>query len=101
MYLGLQNHIDQVQECTSGIFEGLISMNDPAHSWVARWQRLEGYVKGIYAVKVIGVVCLLRLTYPFFGHSYRFVVGGAFRERSSTSSLDGIGIQEIVGILRT
>ena len=23
-------------------------------SWVARWQRLEGYVPGIYAVKVVG-----------------------------------------------
>lgn len=23
-------------------------------SWVAKWQRLEGYVPGVYAVKVVG-----------------------------------------------
>lgn len=60
-FLGLQNHPDSVQECTSQVFEGLITLADPAKSWVARWQRLEGYVSGVYAVKVVGQVsrCLL------------------------------------------
>lgn len=56
MYLDLTGRFDQVQECTSSIFEGLISMIDPAHSWVAKWQRLEGYVRGVYAIKVVGSV---------------------------------------------
>lgn len=55
-FLGLQNHPDSVQECTSQVFEGLITLADPKRSWVARWQRLEGYVPGVYAVKVVGQV---------------------------------------------
>jgi transcription elongation factor SPT4 len=27
---------------------------DPTKSWVAKWQRLDGYVPGMYAVQVIG-----------------------------------------------
>ena len=29
-------------------------MNQPTSSWVAKWQRIEGYVPGTYAVKVVG-----------------------------------------------
>ena len=29
-------------------------MAQPTQSWVAKWQRLEGYVPGVYAVKVVG-----------------------------------------------
>lgn len=60
-YLFLSGRFDQVQECTSAIFEGIITLVDPEHSWVAKWQRLEGYVPGTYAVKVIGVVSLTSL----------------------------------------
>jgi transcription elongation factor SPT4 len=38
------------------VFEGLITVTEPADSWVARWQRLEGYVGGVYACKVVGTV---------------------------------------------
>lgn len=55
-FLGLQNSHDAVQECTSQVFEGLVSLADPATSWVARWQRLDGYVSGVYAVKVVGTL---------------------------------------------
>lgn len=47
---------DAVNECTSSVFEGLITLADPSTSWVAKWQRLEGYVPGTYAVKVTGIV---------------------------------------------
>ncbi|GAD91926.1 transcriptional elongation protein Spt4, putative [Paecilomyces variotii No. 5] len=52
--LGLRGNSEAVQECTSQVFEGLISLSDVRTSWVARWQRLEGYVPGTYAVKVVG-----------------------------------------------
>ncbi|CAF9904854.1 Transcription elongation factor SPT4 [Imshaugia aleurites] len=55
-FLGLANSSDAVQECTSQVFEGLITLADPTTSWVARWQRLEGCVSGVYAVKVVGTV---------------------------------------------
>lgn len=31
-------------------------MADMKSSWVARWQRLDGYIPGVYAVKVVGTV---------------------------------------------
>ena len=52
--LGLQGNSDAIQECTSQVYEGLITMGDPQQSWVAKWQRLDGYVPGVYAVKVVG-----------------------------------------------
>ncbi|KIX10005.1 uncharacterized protein Z518_01086 [Rhinocladiella mackenziei CBS 650.93] len=52
--LNLRNSQDAIQECTSQVFEGLISLGDPKTSWVAKWQRLTNYVPGIYAVKVVG-----------------------------------------------
>ncbi|MCJ1402401.1 transcription elongation factor spt4 [Xylographa trunciseda] len=55
-FLELANHPDAVQECTSQVYEGLITLADPSTSWVARWQRLDGYVPGVYAVKVVGML---------------------------------------------
>ncbi|KAL8843143.1 MAG: hypothetical protein Q9170_000273 [Blastenia crenularia] len=55
-FLDLQNRPETVQECTSQVFEGLITLADPSKSWVARWQRLDGYVPGVYAVKVVGLL---------------------------------------------
>ncbi len=46
--------MDAIIDCTSQVFEGLIALQDPTKSWVAKWQRLDGYVKGVYATKVSG-----------------------------------------------
>jgi transcription elongation factor SPT4 len=53
-FLHLQGSLDQIESCTSQVFEGLISLANPTRSWVAKWQRLDGYVKGVYAIKVSG-----------------------------------------------
>ena len=50
------NHPDTVSECTSQVFEGLITLSDPKRSWIAKWQRLERYQEGVYATKVVGNV---------------------------------------------
>jgi transcription elongation factor SPT4 len=55
-FLQLRGSDDAIQECTSQVFEGLITVSDTSKSWVARWQRLEGYVPGVYAVQVEGVL---------------------------------------------
>ena len=34
----------------------MITVADTTKSWVARYQRLEGYVPGVYAVQVEGVL---------------------------------------------
>lgn len=60
-FLEMRGNPEVVQECTSQVFEGMITLNANADggingSWVAKWQRLEGYVPGLYAVKVVGTV---------------------------------------------
>ncbi|KAF1811066.1 putative transcriptional elongation protein Spt4 [Eremomyces bilateralis CBS 781.70] len=53
-FLNLAGSPENVQVCTSQVYSGGISLADPSASWVARWQRLDGYVPGVYAVKVEG-----------------------------------------------
>lgn len=48
--------MDTIIDCTSQVFDGLITLADPARSWVAKWQRLDGYVRGVYATKVSGIL---------------------------------------------
>ncbi|WEW56582.1 transcription elongation factor spt4 [Emydomyces testavorans] len=55
-FLNLRGNSEAIQECTSQVFEGLIALADEHSSWVARWQRLDGYVSGTYAVKVVGTL---------------------------------------------
>lgn len=55
-FLHLQGSGDAIIDCTSQVFEGLITLADPSKSWVAKWQRLDGYVRGVYATKVSGVL---------------------------------------------
>ncbi|KAF8427462.1 putative transcriptional elongation protein Spt4 [Tirmania nivea] len=50
----LRNNPDKVEDCTSPVFEGLIALWQPTSSWVSKWQRIDGFVKGMYAVKVSG-----------------------------------------------
>lgn len=54
--LQLRNSTDAVQECTSQLFEGVITLGDPTGSWVAKWLRLTEYVPGVYAIKVNGTL---------------------------------------------
>lgn len=55
-FLEMVGNSDNVADCTSEVFEGLITVNDTQGSWVARWQRLIGYVPGVYATQVNGAV---------------------------------------------
>lgn len=53
-FLHLTGSQDQIEACTSQVFEGVITLSNPNRSWVAKWQRLDGYVPGLYAIKVSG-----------------------------------------------
>jgi len=53
-FLRLQGAPEQIEACTSQVFEGVISLGNPSKSWVAKYQRLDGYVPGVYATKVSG-----------------------------------------------
>lgn len=54
--LQLRGNADAISECTSSLFEGVITLGDPKGSWVAKWLRLSEYEPGMYAVKVTGVL---------------------------------------------
>jgi transcription elongation factor SPT4 len=53
-YLHLKGDTEAIESCTSQVYEGLITLANPAKSWVAKWQRLDTYVQGVYAIKVSG-----------------------------------------------
>ncbi|GKZ33652.1 transcription elongation factor SPT4 [Aspergillus brasiliensis] len=80
--LGLRGNNDAIQECTSQVFEGLVTLRDPMTSWVARWQRLDSYVPGTYAVKVTGSVST---------HTPRVLLPVVVKERK-TEDENGIGL---------
>ncbi|KAJ3947433.1 transcription elongation factor spt4 [Colletotrichum fioriniae] len=45
-FLHMAGSQDQIESCTSQVFEGLITLSNPKRSWVAKWQRLDNYVRG-------------------------------------------------------
>lgn len=47
---------EKIAECTSTNFNGTLAVMDTRGSWVGKWQRLDGYVPGVYAVQVIGTL---------------------------------------------
>lgn len=55
-FLEMIGNDDQILDCTSQVYEGLLTLADPQRSWVAKWQRLSEYVPGVYAVKVQGIL---------------------------------------------
>jgi len=52
--LSFAHSTETIGECTSANFNGVIALTSPTKSWVARWQRLDRYAPGTYAVQVIG-----------------------------------------------
>ena len=56
--LHLERDDEKVKDVTTASFEGLIALNAPDQSWVAKWQHLSmrSYVRGCYAVSVNGTL---------------------------------------------
>ncbi|POY73681.1 hypothetical protein BMF94_3216 [Rhodotorula taiwanensis] len=52
--LEMRGDADRVMSCTTAQFDGVIAMIRPDESWVAKWQRNEKHVPGVYAVRVTG-----------------------------------------------
>ncbi|KAF9351110.1 Transcription elongation factor SPT4 [Mortierella sp. NVP85] len=52
--LEMKGQMDRVLDCTSQHFDGAIAVMQPSESWVAKWQRIDKFEKGIYAVQVQG-----------------------------------------------
>jgi len=56
--LNMQGSSERILECTSAQFDGVIAMTQPSESWVARWQRVDRFAKGLYAARVTGKIPL-------------------------------------------
>ncbi|KAM0678496.1 transcription elongation factor spt4 [Binucleata daphniae] len=54
--LNLKNRTDIIQDTTSDEYKGLIGLVNPQRSWVAKWQRLNQNVPGLYAINVGGIM---------------------------------------------
>ncbi|XP_067938243.1 transcription elongation factor SPT4-like [Watersipora subatra] len=53
-FLKMKNHREMVEECTSQNFDGMTALMSPDDSWVAKWQRINRCVPGVYALSVSG-----------------------------------------------
>ncbi|KAH9628821.1 hypothetical protein HF086_004981 [Spodoptera exigua] len=51
-FLRLKNNKDNVYDCTSNNFDGMIAVMSPEDSWVCKWQHR--FCKGVYAISVSG-----------------------------------------------
>ncbi|CDZ96831.1 transcription initiation protein spt4 [Phaffia rhodozyma] len=51
--LQMKGSSDRVSQCTSAQYDGIIAVMRDG-SWVAKWQRTEDYVRGLYAARVMG-----------------------------------------------
>ncbi|KAK4695317.1 transcription elongation factor SPT4, partial [Phenoliferia sp. Uapishka_3] len=47
---------ERVMEVTTGQFDGTIALISPTKSWVAKWQRNDKHLPGVYAVRVSGTL---------------------------------------------
>ncbi|GAA6054126.1 hypothetical protein JCM3770_003208 [Rhodotorula araucariae] len=52
--LEIKGDQDRVMMCTTAQFDGVVAMISPDESWVAKWQRNDKHVPGVYAVRVTG-----------------------------------------------
>ncbi|KAI2781553.1 Spt4/RpoE2 zinc finger-domain-containing protein [Daldinia loculata] len=53
-FLDLKGSPEAIEACTSSQFEGTAAYFQPRRSWIARWQRVDTFVPGTYAIKVNG-----------------------------------------------
>ncbi|KAI5184934.1 transcription elongation factor SPT4 [Nematocida homosporus] len=52
--LRMKDSTDNVLDCTTDRFSGLIAIINAKSSWMARWQHLDGYTQGLYAITMDG-----------------------------------------------
>ncbi|KAI0019589.1 transcription elongation factor spt-4 [Xylariomycetidae sp. FL0641] len=53
-FLELKGSPDAIEACTSSVYEGATAIADPKKSWIAKWQRIDNCIPGMYALKVSG-----------------------------------------------
>ncbi len=52
--LHLQHDQERILECTTSQFHGCIGLIKGGKSWVGKWQRIQHFVPGMYAIQIQG-----------------------------------------------
>lgn len=55
-FLDMAESKDRINQCTTAFYEGMIALLEPQKSWVAKWQRFQSNVPGLYAIEVAGML---------------------------------------------
>ena len=55
-YIRMKEDRDVVHDFTSPNFDGMVAIMEPKNSWVARWQGVQNFVPGCYALRVRGTL---------------------------------------------
>lgn len=50
----ISKNTDNLLDCTTDKFSGVVAVLDPKESWVAKWQHLQNYAPGMYALTLEG-----------------------------------------------
>jgi len=52
--LKIKEHMENLLDCTTDKYTGVVALTNTKNSWVAKWQHLEGYFPGLYALVLEG-----------------------------------------------
>jgi len=53
-FMPMKSNREAVYDCTSANFDGMVAATGPEDSWVCKWQRINRFNKGVYAISVTG-----------------------------------------------
>lgn len=93
-FLELRHSSDAVADCTSEVFEGLVTVSDTKQGWVSKWLRIQGYEAGIYATKVNGLVSTFSEMHAMGGEGRVLIVGVQLPEEYAAAA-ENAGIRYI------
>ena len=51
-FLGMKEDKERCDQCTTSNYQGLVASMRPTKSWVAKWQGLQEFCSGVYAMRV-------------------------------------------------
>lgn len=52
--LNMKDNTDNVLDCTTDRYSGVIGLYNAKSSWVAKWQHMDGFIPGLYAITMEG-----------------------------------------------